>query len=139
MREGSFGIENILREELEVCEELRLTLKNIIDHRQGTVWSVEQVDKINSYIVSLMRLDERLMVVSKGTFNLKQKIEILDLLNCVEKAKLEIKQFLIIFQARLIGGKETVSCQIKDIIRGMRIKEYQSRPKVDTCPTVCLC
>jgi hypothetical protein len=139
MCEDSVGIEDILREELEVCKELQLTLKNIIDHQQGTVWPVEQVDKINGYIVSLMKLDEKLMVVSKDRFNLKQKTEVLDLLNNMEKAMLEIKQFLFIFQTRLIGGKEMISCEIKNIIRGMRIRDYQSRPKVDTCPTVCLC
>lgn len=139
MCENGIGIEDILQEELDVCKELHSTLKNIINHRQGTVWAIEQVDKIKGYIDSLIKLDERLIVVRKGGCSLTRKTEVLALLNNIEKIMLETKHLLIIFQTRLVGGKEMISCEIKNVIKGMRIKDYQARPEVDTRPTVCLC
>lgn len=138
MLENGVEIEKTLKDKLDVCFKLRSTLKNIINNRQGSIWAIEQINEISSYIDSLMRLDESLMGVERGDFNLIHKTRILSYLSDIKKTILEIKHLLYIFQVRLTGGKELISDQIKNILKGMKIKGYLHYSKANPSAEVCL-
>ncbi len=138
MFENGVEIEKVLKDKLDICFKLRLTLKDIINNRRGSVWAIEQVNDISRYIDSIKRLDESLIGIERCNFNLSLKTKILSYLVNIEKTMLEIKHLLYLFQTRLTGGKELVSKEIKNILNGMEIKSYLHYSRVVPSTEVCL-
>lgn len=132
------NIKDLYQAQLDIYRDIKGLLTKIINHEQGTVWACEQVDKINSYFCQLKKLDAKINNIKSIQIDYNHNTGLIDLRADLQNSMLNVKNLLGVFQARISGGQQHISNELKKVVKNMEIKGYQERGYLKSKNVACV-